>query len=151
MLAWQTDVLPLLTVVYELMNESVDGSVDGEEIAARLGVGEDEEVRLRARLRQLADTDYIRVGAWPGGMELPVLISSTEKGLQTTFGWPGRGGDSVELLLKMLDDRIADPDLPEEERTALQRLRGAAGSVGQGLLQSVLSAWLTHVTGAAGT
>jgi hypothetical protein len=149
MLDWQTEVLPALVAAYELIDESTDGFIDGENVAAKLGRDADES-SFYSLFRQLDDADYVNVQVWGGGMAPPAMIGPTEKGLQITRGWPGRGGESTEILLRLLDERIADPDVPEEERTRLERLRDAAGDVSKGVLQSVLGAWLTHVSGASG-
>lgn len=150
MLDWQKDVLPVLAATYELIDESEDGYVDGEDVAAKLGRDAD-DTAFRSVFQQLDQADYVDVQVWAGGMAPPAMIGATEKGLRITHGWPGEGGESVEILLRLLDERIADPDTPEEERTRLARFREGAAGVSKGVLQSVLSAWLTHVTGAAGS
>jgi len=60
------------------------------------------------------------------------------------------GQSDVDALLRLIDARINAPDTPEEERTRLQRLREAAGDVGQSVLTGLLGAWLSQVAGLGG-
>ena len=98
--------------------------------------------------RLLDRTGYARVSL-AGGMTV-AFVQATEKGLQVARGWPVPGQSDVEVLLRLLDERIESPDTPEEERKGLRRLRDAVGSVGQSVLSSLLGAWLSQVTGAGG-
>jgi hypothetical protein len=147
-LRWDTDVKPVLDVVYRLLEEQgAHLQLEGKDVAHALGRDED-DMDLRRVFEQLDQAGYIKP-TW-AGVTLPYMIEPTERGLQHTMGWPVPGQTDVEALLRMLDQRIEAPDTPDEERTRLRRLRDAAGDVGTSVMSSLLSAWLSQVTGMGG-
>ena len=145
MLNWQRDILPVLRAIYDLMDELQEDALDGDELMSRLVTGDRDENVLYGVLKQINRGGYADV-QFAGAMTV-AFVQPTEKGLQTTRGWPMPGQGDVDALLQLLDQRIASPDTPEEERTRLERLRAAAGGVSQSVLASLLSAWLSHVSG----
>jgi hypothetical protein len=144
MLDFDTEHMPVLVATYDLLDETVGGTVEGDDIAARLGREPDDSL-LYDVFRRLDGTGYINVLAWGGGMALPSLIEPTEKGLQILRAWPGSETDA-ELLLRLLDERIADESIGEE-RTRLERFRDAAAELGKGALLAVLTTWATRIAG----
>lgn len=148
MLDWQRDVLPVLDATYRMLEEQGPyAQLDGKEVAHALGRDE-EDMALRHVFEQLGHAGYIKP-TW-AGVTLPIMIEPTERGLQYAMGWPVLGQSDVDALLRMLDQRIESPDTPEDERTRLQRLRDAAGDVGTSVMSSLLSAWLSQVSGVGG-
>jgi hypothetical protein len=148
MLDFQRDVLPVLRKTYDLMDEHRTDMLDGDELAPLLGPDRT-KIDLYNLFRRLHEAEYVKV-RFAGGMNI-AFVSPTEKGLQTTRGWPMPGQSHIEALLGLLDERIESPDTPEDERNGLRRLRDAAGTVSQSVLSSVLSAWLAHVTKLSGS
>jgi hypothetical protein len=72
-------------------------------------------------------------------------IVPKEKALQQVRAWPmpGGGDEAVAKLLAILDQRITETD-DEDERTRLERFRGATLDVGKEVLTSVLSKMATQ-------
>ena len=147
MFDWQRDVLPVLRTTYALMDERGQDVLDWEDLGPQL-VGERSENELYNIFQAIKRGGYADVH-FAGGMSI-AMIQPTEKGLQVTHGWPVPGQSDVDALLRLIDARINAPDTPDEERTRLQRLREAAGDVGQSVLTSLLGAWLSQVTGVGG-
>ncbi len=147
MLDWERDVLPVLRWTYDAMDEHGTTMLDGDELAPLIT-----ETRTKSELyevfRLIKHGGYAQVD-FAGGMSVG-FVQPTEKGLQTTRGWPVPGEAQVDLLLRLLDARIASPDTSEGERTALQRLRSAAGDISQSVMTSLLSAWLSQASGIGG-
>jgi hypothetical protein len=145
MLDWQRSVLPVLHATYDLMDEGRTDMLDGDALLASLVTGDRTKADLYDVFQLINRTGYADV-QFASAMSI-AFVSPTEKGLQTTRGWPAPGQGDVETLLRLLDQRIASPETPDEERTRLQRLREAAGNVGESVLTSLLGAWLSHVAG----
>ena len=59
---------------------------------------------------------------------------------------PRAGADRPELLA-LIDRRIDDPDLSEEEHSRLVRLRDSVGDVGKGVVTGLLTALIKSHTG----
>ena len=62
-----------------------------------------------------------------------------EKALQRVAGWPGESGDLASALLELIDRRLADPAVSEDERGRLERLREALSDVGKGVVTGLLT------------
>lgn len=115
MLRWN-EVQPVLEATYELIETRGNNPVDGTEVAEKLGL-DSGDLRLVGVFRALRDAEYVTAYFSAGPMP-PRLIQATEKGLQATRGWPRPGElPDTKLLLELMDQRIADPDMPEEDRT----------------------------------
>ena len=142
---WQREVLPVLRATYDLMDERRTDALDGDELLPVLITENRTKGDLYGIFRQIHGAGYAHVH-FAGGMNV-AFVQPTEKGLQVTRGWPVPGQGDVDALLRLLDQRIASPETPDEERTRLERLREAAGSVSQTVLSSLLSAWLSQVSG----
>ena len=144
MLDWQRSVVPVLRATYDLMDEGRTDMLDGDELASLI-TADRTEAELYNVFQLINRTGYADV-QFAGAMTI-AFVAPTEKGLQTTRGWPAPGQGDVETLLRLLDQRIASPETPDDERTRLQRLREAAGNVSESVLTSLLGAWLSHVAG----
>ena len=147
MLEWE-QISPVLHATYRLLNERPNGSVRDEEVAALLPDIDPEQVSLTLGI--LKDMDYIGAYRASGGRRIDSIVPR-ERGLQATMGWPTPGdAQSVgaDVLLRVLDERIAEASTPEE-RTRFARLRDAAADTGQNVLSEALGAWLARMTGAS--
>ena len=138
----------MLDATYRLLSEH--DVVSPEDAIAEMGEGTDPD-HVRRALAQLYRERYI------GGQDVedyawPIRIEATEKGLQEVAGWPkpgAAGGDQLELLLRLLDDKIAAPETPPEEKTRLQRVRDSLGGAGRDIIVGVLSNFIAKQTGAS--
>jgi hypothetical protein len=143
-----SEVKPVLDATYRLLSEHDE--VSPEDVIAEMGEGTDPDHVKRA-LAQLYREGYI------GGQDIqqvdwPISIEATEKGSQEVAGWPkpgAAGGDQLELLLRLLDDKIAAPETPPEEKTRLQRVRDSLGGAGRDIIVGVLSNFIAKQTGAS--
>lgn len=110
--------------------------------------GDERTIRALALLYEGSYIDGITVENSPA----PIFIKPTEKGLRETSGWPkeGVGAEQIELLLRLLDERIEADDTPEEEKGKLQRARDAFAALSRDLAVGVLTAYVSRVTGAGG-
>lgn len=137
---------PVLAATYELLRDAESTTPDA--VNEKLGREPGDEHTTRAlallyKTRFIGGTDYQNSPA-------PVIIEATEKGLQKTSGWPepgAAGGDIVEVLLKLLDERIESPDTPEEEKGRLRRARDAFAGVTRDITVGVLSNLISKQTG----
>jgi hypothetical protein len=77
----------------------------------------------------------------------PIFCRLSEKGLQEVAGWPRAGGSPVEAFLAALDDKLADPELSEEQRGWLLKMRDAAGNMSQSVISNLLAAYVKSQTG----
>lgn len=143
---WEREVLPVLRTTYNLMEEQKVASIDGDELMFLI-TEERTQADVLNMFLLLDRAGYVDIDLRSGFM---AFVHATEKGLQTTQGWPIPGQGQVDALLGLLDHRIASSETPDEERTGLQQLRAAAGNVSQTVLASLLSAWLSQVTGVEG-
>jgi hypothetical protein len=141
-----SEVEPVLKATYRLLAER--DYISGEDVIAELGRPPGDAATGRA-LDALSRADYIE-GQFIEQSSVPVLITSTEKGLQEASGWPkpgGAGAEQVELLLRLLDERIASAATPEEEKGRLRRARDAVAGVGREVFAEVLAAYVARQTG----
>jgi hypothetical protein len=136
---------PVLHAAYRLLSERPGANPDEEHVAALLP--DMERADVTRALMLLRDTGY--VGGYVASGPRVDLISATEKGLRATMGWPGPDdvrGVGADVLLKALDERIAQAETPDE-RTRVKRIRDAVADTGQGVVTEVLAAWLARMTG----
>jgi hypothetical protein len=132
---WDSDIQPVLKATYDLLDE--DDETSAEAVCTAMGRAPDDEWTRRV-LGRLHKIGYI-AGPTVTNDPVPVSIRETEKGLQQAKGWPG--GDprlQVEGLLAILDERIADPETPEQQRGLLRRIRDAVGEVAPRLMAQIL-------------
>jgi hypothetical protein len=136
-------VEPVLQATYRLLNTSGEDSTTQDAVCNELGKprGDDETIRA---LAQLAAAGYI------GGMTIdnspaPVFIEATEKGLRRASGWPSESDRGGEILLGLLDERIANPVTTDDERGRLERARSALADVAPRLIGEVLAAYTARV------
>jgi hypothetical protein len=143
-----SEVEPVLNATYDLLDEQE--STTPEAVSNALGKPTGDERTIRA-LAYLYDADFI-TGQTIEQSAAPVFIQATEKGLQAVRGWPGGGSDAqlVELLLRVLDERIESDETPEEEKGRLRRARDAFAAVGRDVAVGVLTAYAGQLSGAAG-
>jgi hypothetical protein len=143
-----SEVKPVLDATYRLLSEHDE--VSPEDVIAEMGEGTDPDHVKRA-LAQLYRGGRIG-GQTIEQVDWPITIEATEKGSQEVAGWPkpgAAGGDQLELLLRLLDDKIAAPETPPEEKTRLQRVRDSLGGAGRDIIVGVLSNFIAKQTGAS--
>ena len=123
-----SEVEPVLKVTYELLDAREE--VGQADVCEALGRPNGDAVTIRA-LELLYNDDYIG-GSTIDNSPAPVFIEATPKGLQRTSGWPAEGSSGeVELLLRLLDERIDSEETTEEGKGKLRRARdGFAGLQG---------------------
>jgi hypothetical protein len=88
---------------------------------------------------QLSAAGYLRDELSVEQIDGPVAFRLGEKALQRVAGWPGAGDDLASELLELIDRRLADPAVSEDERGRLERLRQALGDVGKGVVTGLLT------------
>ncbi len=144
---WATEVRPVLDATYRLL--ATEEHISGDAVIAELGRPHNDPQTGRA-LKALVDSGYIE-GRFVMQTSVPILISATEKGLQETSGWPkpGGGGDQLDLLLRLLDERIAATETPPEEKGRLERVRDSLADAGRDVVVGVLSNFIAKQTGAS--
>jgi hypothetical protein len=142
-----TEARPVLGATYELL--ATEEQTTPERVCQRLGVEPQDPRTIRA-LALLYQADYID-GMMVDQSPAPIFIRPTEKGLRQASNWPGAGdGAQLELLLRLLDERIESDDTSDEEKGKLRRLRDSLGDLGRDVAVGLLTAYLSRVTGTAG-
>lgn len=144
---WE-EARPVLEAAYRLMDEDDENGTSPEAVSVALGKPPG-DARTERILAQLYEIGYI-AGLRVEDSAAPFRITPTEKGLQQVAGWPSpsSGGREVELLLALLDERIADESRDEDERGRLRRFRDAAAGIGRDVGAEVLGAYLARISGA---
>ena len=141
-----SEVEPVLKATYRLLDDQ--DVITPEQVARSLDKPPDDEQVMRA-LAYLYANNYI--GGFTANQRAePVRIQASERGLQEASGWPrpgGAGAEQVELLLRLLDERINDSATPEEERGKLRKMRDAFASLGRDFAVELLSAYAAKVSG----
>jgi hypothetical protein len=56
----------------------------------------------------------------------------------------------VEALIKLLDERIEDPETPENERTGFKKVKEGITGAGVSVAARVLGTWIERQTGLGG-
>jgi hypothetical protein len=124
------------------------GPIDGRRLIAELhDMGHDpDSMALANLLFELRDAELVKCqGVGNGGAEAFGMISLAPRGRERVEGWPGASGVStgdIEALLKLLDARAEDPDLPEGERRKWRAAGKALRDIGVGTVGSAFTAWL---------
>jgi hypothetical protein len=142
-----SEARPVLEATYRLLNKA--DQTTQEEVCSALGVpaGHERTIRALALLFEAGYIDGLEVDSSPA----PIFIRATEKGLREASNWPGRPApDQVELLLRLLDERIESPETPDDEKGKLRRVRDALGDLGRDIAVGVLTAYVSRATGAGG-
>ena len=140
-----SEVQPVLRATYDLLDDAE--IIGSEAVFQALGRPPDDPTTIRA-LALLYQGGYID-GMTINNSDAPVRITATTKGLQETRGWPREGGgaDQLELLLRLLDERIASEDTPKDERRKLQRVRDGVASLGRDFAVDLLAAYVARASG----
>lgn len=150
-LNWQHDVWPVLAATYGMLRERGYADLshpDLEALAESLGRSKD-DMALRRIFEYLADDGYLAVD-W-AGVILPFSVAATARGLRHFEGWPSPDQVDLAPLLQLLDQRIDDPAVPEDERRGLRKIRDAISEAGWTVATSLFTAWLTRLTGIGGS
>ena len=147
-LDWNTDVRPVLEALYAVQSTLTPTAygVSQEQINQHLGRAADDPRtdRVLADLHQAGYlTDVLESDQRVG----PIFCRLSEKGLQEVAGWPRPGGSPVEAFLAALDAKLADPELSEEQRGWLLKMRDAAGNMSQSVISNLLAAYIKGQTG----
>lgn len=126
-----------------------EGGSSQENVCAALGKPNGDPTTIRA-LELLNNGGYIG-GTTIENSPAPVFIEATPKGLERASGWPAEsqdGGEQIELLLRLLDERI-DSAETAEEKSKLRRARDAFAGLGRDIAVGVLAAYVTQASGAS--
>jgi hypothetical protein len=137
---------PVLKATYDLLDDAE--LIGQEQVFQKLGrePGDEQTIRVLARLYEGGYINGMTVDRNPA----PVRIRATLKGLEQVRGWPREGGDTdqlVELLLRLLDERIAAEDTPEQEKGKLKRVRDGIASLGRDFAVDLMAAYVARVSG----
>ncbi len=144
---WQADIRPALEAAYALEQSlAPDVGVTQDELNIALGRARGDAATTIA-LMQLSAAGYLRDELSNDQIDGPIMFRLGEKALQQLAGWPGAGGDLSTQLLALIDQRAADPEVSEEERGRLVRLRDTIGDVGKSVVTELLAALIKSQTG----
>lgn len=144
---WQLDVVPVLQAAYVI--EQRLGPTDGitqDAVNAQIG-RQPGDLATTTALIQLSAAGYLRDERSVDQVDGPSFFRLGERALQQVADWPGAGGDLAGELLALIDQRIADPDVADDERGRLVRLRETVGDVGKGVVTGLLTALANSQTG----
>lgn len=142
-LSWQA-VRPVLVAACDAY-ERADYGASSRDVSAILG-REPTDRETLVVLSFLKDEGFLDAeNSLRGAENILEDIVPKEKALQQVRAWPmpGGGDEAVAKLLAILDQRITETD-DEDERTRLERFRGATLDVGKEVLTSVLSKMATQ-------
>jgi len=137
---WHENIMPLLCVAADLESTlPPDGLVTQDALNVTLGrpLG---DPQTSTALMQLSSAGYFRDELSIDEIDGPIAFRLGEKALQRVAGWPGGSGDLASELLALIDRRLADPAVSEDERGRLERLRQTLGEVGKGVVTGLLTA-----------
>jgi hypothetical protein len=137
---WQENIMPLLCAAADLEGRlPPDGHVtqDGLNVALGRPPG---DPQTSTTLMQLSAAGYFRDELSVEEVDGPIALRLGEKALQRVAGWPGGSGDLASELLVLIDRRLADPAVSDDERGRLERLRQTIGEVGKGVVTGLLTA-----------
>lgn len=126
---WQQNVMPLLRAAAGLERELAPGSgITQDALNAALDRPPGDP-QTATTLIQLSTAGYLRDELSVEQIDGPISFRLGERALQQVAGWPGAGGDLASDLLALIDHRLADPAVSDDERGRLQRLRDTVGDV----------------------
>jgi hypothetical protein len=137
---------PLLTELDELWRPSRT-KWTLTEVPGATGLKLSHPAQTATTLVQLSAANYFRDEQSVEQIEGPIFFRLGERALQRVAGWPGAGGDLASELLALIDQRLEDPTVSEDERTRLERLRDTVGDVGKGVVSGLLTALIKSHTG----
>jgi hypothetical protein len=136
---WQENIVPLLRAAADLESSlSPDGLITQDALNAALGRSQGDP-QTSTTLMQLSAAGYFRDELSVEQADGPIAFRLGEKALQNVAGWPGGSGDLASELLELIDRRLADPAVSEDERGRLERLRQALADVGKGVVTGLLT------------
>jgi hypothetical protein len=140
-----SEVQPILNATYELLDGSDRVSQEG--VCEVLGrpPGDERTIKALALLHEDGFIGGIMVAQSPA----PVIIQTTPKGLRHTRGWPSEAHnpEQVDLLLRLLDERIASDETTETDKGKLRRARDAIADLGKDIAVGILTAYVTQAAG----
>jgi hypothetical protein len=137
---WQENILPLLRAAADLERSlSPDGLISRDTLNAALGRSQGDQ-QTSTTLMQLSTAGSFRDELSVEQLDGPLAFRLGEKALQRVAGWPGGSGDLASELLALIDSRLADPAVSQDERGRLERLRQTLGDVGKGVVTGLLTA-----------
>lgn len=147
-LDWNSDVRPVLEALYAVQStlDATAYGVSQEQLNQHLGRSVDDS-RTDRVLADLAQAGYLAEVLENDQRIGPIFCRLSEKALQEVAGWPRPGGSPVEAFLAALDDKLADPELSEEQRGWLLKMRDAAGNMSQSVISNLLAAYVKSQTG----
>lgn len=145
---WQENVMPLLLAAASLERGLAPGAgLTQDTLNAALGRVPG-DAQTGTTLVQLSAAGYLRDEQSVEQVDGPIFFRLGERALQRVAGWPGAGGDLAGELLGLIDQRLEDPMVSDDERGRLERLRGTVGDVGKGVVTGLLTALIKAHTGA---
>jgi hypothetical protein len=137
---WQENVMPLLRAAADLESRlPPDGHVTQDALNVALTRPPDDP-QTSTTLIQLSTAGYFRDELSVEEVDGPIAFRLGEKALQRVAGWPGGSGDLASELLALIDRRLADPAVSEDERGRLERLQQTLSEVGKGVVTGLLTA-----------
>lgn len=142
---WET-VKPVLFAAYAFLD--IKETTTCSEVCALLSK-EEEDPEVGRALTELTRNRFLD-GQPTWQDPVPLRVWATEKGLQQTSGWPkpGEAGpDQVELLLRVLDERINSEDTPEETKSKLLPIRRGIVDASRDIMVRVLSDYASRASG----
>lgn len=134
---WTTRDLPVLTAYAELDADGADLMNAEDEIAASLGLSQEQ---MDASIGRLAEANFVRAAATFGGS---FVESLTERGRRTAGSWPS-AETAADRLLAALDAIAEDASRPESDR---QKARKFGRWVGQSINTIGLEVAASVITG----
>jgi hypothetical protein len=144
---WQQNVMPLLKAASELERQLPPGSGITQD-ALNVSLGRPAgDPQTATTLIQLSTAGYLRDEQSVEQVDGPIFFRLGEKALQRVAGWPGAGGDLTSDLLALIEQRLADPEVSNDERKRLERMRDTVGDVGKGVMTGLLTALIKSHTG----
>lgn len=145
---WQVNVMPLLLAAADLERGLAPGTgLRQDALNAALGRPPGDP-QTSTTLVQLSAAGYLRDEQSVEQIDGPISFRLGERALQRVAGWPGAGGDLAGELLALIDQRLEDPTVSDDERGRLERFRGSVGDVGKGVVTGLLTALIKSHTGA---
>ena len=132
---WDRIDLPLLEALAEHEGDTGRAYKSEDELRAALGEDWDQRV-VSAGLTRLVDARYITAidaSSMAGSYWLRPEL--TERGRRTVGLWPQ--DDLGAVLIRILDERIATAETPEE-RSQWRKLRDSAANVGENIMAEVV-------------